>query len=107
MSEPGDLHHRLVLEAPVETPDDAGGVVRSYEAAATLWASLAAMSAREALDAAQLGATITHRIVIRKGPGLSTRHRLRAGGRVFRIVSFRDRDESGRFIEIAAEERAD
>ena len=35
MTEIGDLKHRLVLEAPVETDDAAGGVTRSYATAAT------------------------------------------------------------------------
>ncbi len=35
MTGPGELRHRLVLEAPVETPDGAGGVTRSYATLAT------------------------------------------------------------------------
>ncbi len=107
MIDPGSLRHRLVLEAPVETSDDAGGVVRSYEAGATLWAAIVPISARGDADASQFGAAVSHRIVVRKGADISTRHRLRDGARIFRIVAFRDPDESGRFIEITVEELTD
>jgi SPP1 family predicted phage head-tail adaptor len=103
----GDLRHRLVLEQPVETPDGAGGVARSFAALATLWAKVTPVSARERMEAAARGATVTHRIVIRARGGVTTRHRLRLGARIFRIAALHDEDESGRFTVIEAEERVD
>jgi head-tail adaptor len=38
---------------------------------------------------------------------VTTRHRFKLGGRIFRIVAVRDPDERGRFREISAEERSD
>ncbi len=105
MTDPGSLDKRLILEAPVETPDGAGGVVRAYEAVATLWGSIAPVSARANVEGDQASALITHRIVIRTGPELTTQRRLRNGGRVFRIAAFRDADGTGRFIDISAQER--
>jgi SPP1 family predicted phage head-tail adaptor len=102
---PGELRHRLVLEAPVEAPDGAGGVARSYVALATLWAKVTPASARGDVIAAGTGATVTHHIVIRRRSGVTTRHRLRDGVRVFRIAFVRDEDGGRRFIEIQAEER--
>jgi SPP1 family predicted phage head-tail adaptor len=107
MIAPGELRHRLVLEAPVEAPDGAGGVTRSHASVATLWAKVTPVSARNAVVADDQGATISHRIVIRARFDLTTRHRLRDGARIFRVVSFRDQDGSGRFIEIGADERVD
>jgi len=69
MTAPGELNRRLVLQAPVETADGAGGVTRSYTPAMTLWASVEPVSARNAVVADAPGATVTHRIVIRKMPG--------------------------------------
>jgi SPP1 family predicted phage head-tail adaptor len=107
MIAPGELRHRLTLEAPVETPDGAGGVTRSYAAVTTLWAAVTPLSARGAVEAAALAATVTHRIIIRGRTDVTARHRLREGTRVFRIVALRDPDGSGRFIEIQAQERVD
>jgi SPP1 family predicted phage head-tail adaptor len=107
MSDPGRLKDRLVLEAPVETPDGAGGVSRSYTSAATVWAALIPLSARGEVAAASLGAAVTHRIVIRRGPDVTVRHRFRLGARIFRVVAVRDEDSDRRFLTIHAEERTD
>ena len=92
-----------MLEAPTETADGAGGVVRGYEPVATLWASVEPIAARGDVVAAQLGATVTHRIVVRYSADITTRHRFRDGARVFRIVTIRERGK--RLLDIQAEER--
>lgn len=99
-----ELNRRLVLQAPVETPDGAGGVTRSYDDVATVWAKLAPFAARGGVVAAASGATVTHRIVLRAGPAVTTRHRFRLGARVFRIVTVREQEPG--FLLIHAEERA-
>ena len=102
----GALNRRLVLEAPAETGDGTGEVVRTYEAVATLWAQVMPVSARGDIAAYSLGAALRHRIVVRARSGISTRHRLRDGARVFRIMAVRESD-GRRFLEIDAEERED
>lgn len=104
MKDPGKLNQRLTLEVPVETADGAGGVARSYQAGPALWASLTPVSARGGLVAAQTGATVTHRIILRARGDITTRHRLRKGARLFRIVALREEDASARFLLIEAEE---
>ena len=104
MSNPGLLSHRLVLEAPVESADGAGGVTRSYGIVATLWAEVTPVSAARALEAERLGARITHRIGIRFSDDITTKHRFRDGERILRIASLRDRDGRKRFLTIEAEE---
>ena len=104
MSNPGSLNRRLTLEAPVESADGAGGVVREFETVATLWAEVMPVSAARAIEAERAGARITHRIGMRFTDDITTRHRFRDGERVFRIVSLRDRDGRKRFLAIEAEE---
>ena len=103
---PGELNRRLVLEAPAESADGAGGVTRSYAAVMTLWASIESVSARGAVVADAPGATVTHRIVMRKRAAVTTRHRFVEGATVYRIVTLRD-DATRRFLVIGAEVRAD
>jgi SPP1 family predicted phage head-tail adaptor len=105
MSDPGLFNRRLTLEAPVETPDGAGGATRTYNVVATLWASVVPVSSRDATEAAQRGVTVTHRIALRFSADISSRHRFRDGARIYRIVSLRDRDGRKRFLQIDAEER--
>jgi SPP1 family predicted phage head-tail adaptor len=105
MTDPGKLNRRLVLEVPLETADGSGGVTRSYAAVATLWAQVEPVAARGDVDAAALGAVITHRIQVRYNPDITLRHRFRDGARIFRIVAMRERAK--RFLDIDAEERTD
>lgn len=107
---PGDLDRRLVIEAPVETADDAGGVVRSYADAATVWASVRPETMRAAVEADAAGAVLTCRILMRAGRDLTTRHRLREGTQRYRILAvreWRERRMSSRFLDIRAELIAD
>jgi SPP1 family predicted phage head-tail adaptor len=100
----GELNRRLVLEAPVESSDGAGGVTRGHEEVATLWAQVLPVSARADTTATLLGAAVRLRIVIRPRPDITTRHRLREGARIYRIVAMHE-SAGRRFLEIDAEER--
>jgi SPP1 family predicted phage head-tail adaptor len=102
----GELNRRLVLEAPAEMPDGAGGVTRSYTTAATVWASIAPIGAASGPVAQALGASVTHRIVIRPGPSVTVQHRFRDGTRLFYVRDVRDREDR-RFVEIHAQERVE
>jgi SPP1 family predicted phage head-tail adaptor len=104
---PGALNQRLTLEIPLETADGAGGVIRTYAAGPLLWANVTALRARHETVAGGSGATVTHRILVRTGPEITTRHRLSQGVRRFIIRAVHDDDASGRFLRIEAEERRD
>jgi len=103
---PGDLNRRLVLEAPVETPDGAGGVTRTYQTVTTLWAQVTPVRAGADVSADSLGAAVTHRIIIRAPRTLTTLHRWRDGARTFRIIAYRESADR-RFVAVEAEERED
>ncbi len=99
------MRERLVVEAPAETPDGAGGVARSHTMVATVWASLTPLSSHREIVADAQGVTATHRIVLRRRADLTTGHRFRSGSRIFRIVAFREAPRG--YLEITAEERMD
>jgi SPP1 family predicted phage head-tail adaptor len=105
MTNPGWLNRRLVLEAPIEAPDGAGGVTRGYATVTTLWAQVVPVTARDEVVAAAVGATVTHRVTIRMRDDVTTRHRLREGARTYQVVALRDASGQGRFLEISAQER--
>jgi len=106
MIDPGALKTRLAIEAPVESDDGQGGVTRGYAVFAKAWAQVTPLGARHDVAADAGGASVRHRIVMRCGHVLTLQHRLVDGSRVYRILSFRDRD-GGRFIEIDAELRVE
>ncbi len=105
-TEIGDLNRRLVLEAPVESDDGAGGVMRSYGAVTTLWAQVTPVSARADVAADSLGEAQRYRITIRMRADITTRHRFTEGARVYRILAARESDDR-RFLDIEAEVRGD
>lgn len=106
MIAPGDLDRRLVLEAPVESDDGAGGVTRTYAAVATVWAQVTPLAARADVAAASLGAALRYRIVLRARSDVTTRHRFTDGATVYRIVAARSSADR-RFLVVDAEVRED
>ena len=106
MTAPGELNRRLVLEEPVEAVDGAGGVALTYAASVTLWAKVEPVSARNGVVADAPGVTVTHRITIRSGPNITTRHRFTEGARIYRVADMRE-DVTRRFLVIGAEQRND
>jgi head-tail adaptor len=110
MIDPGRLKTRLSIEAPDETGDGQGGVMRSYTVLATVWAQVAPLAARATagggVEADAEGAAVRYRILLRSNFSLTLRHRLVDGARIYRIAAIRDRDDR-RFIEIDAELRVE
>lgn len=102
----GDLNRRLVLEAPSESDDGAGGVVRLYDVVTTLWAQVVPLSTRAEVAADRLGAAVRYRIVVRARSDITVRHRLQDGTRTYRILALQESADR-RFLEIEAEVRED
>lgn len=107
MTNPGALRERLVIEAPVETDDGAGGCFLAYAPAGSVWTALEPLEARPLAANGGAGAVVRYRATLRAGPEITTRHRLRAGARILRIVSVRPKAEDARFLLVEAEERID
>ena len=55
------LRQHLVLEAPVDTPDAAGGLARRYVAAGSAWCAVTPLKASDAPLADAPALAITHR----------------------------------------------
>ena len=78
-------------------------MIDSWTSVATVWASVEPLSGREALIAAQLHASTTHKIVIRYQSALSAlaaSWRVLWGARVFDIIERRNLDERKRTLEL-------
>ena len=109
MTAPVRLLRRLVLESAESAPDGSGGSAVTWVAAGVLWADVTARAGREDFVGAAVRPRVTYRIVTRGAPlGAASRprsdQRLREGGRVFNILTVTERDATGRYLEIVAEE---
>lgn len=102
----GAMRHRLVLEAPVETADLAGGVSRSWAAMATLWAAIEPEEEVAGLNGDAPTGFARHRVTIRWRPGITAGHRLTRGARIFAIRSAVDPDERRSRLVLRVEEFA-
>lgn len=64
--------------------------VEDWQPVATRWVRVEALSGRELNRAQQTDAAITHQLNFRHWPGLTTRHRLRMGRRIFNLLAVID-----------------
>lgn len=97
------LNRRLVLEAPVRTPDGAGGYDVTWQPLGSLWGALKPGTGREI---AAVGATVSRvpcKIFVRAAPpGESLRplpdQRFREGLRTFIILAVTQDDPKGMYL---------
>lgn len=104
MIDPGQLRARLVLQQPVETPDDQGGVTRVWSSYGNAWAKIVPLAAQPGVAADASGATQNYRITMRANFSFTLQHRLVEGAKVYQIVAIRDTGDR-RYIEIDAQLR--
>ena len=89
--------HRVTIQQPQETPDDAGGRSVEWVSAGTVWAIVEPMSGREIYASSKLQSRVDARITIRYQSELAdtttaAKRRLLYGGRVYNIAAIMNRD---------------
>jgi SPP1 family predicted phage head-tail adaptor len=100
----GALRRRLVLEAPVATPDGLGGTTKSFQTVAALWAQLEWLGGGERWRLGRPEQAGSWRITLRWRSGIDAGQRLRDGARMFDIRTVADPDGSRRRLVCLAEE---
>jgi SPP1 family predicted phage head-tail adaptor len=100
----GALRRRLVLEAPVATPDGLGGTTQSFETVAAVWAQIEWLSGGERWRMGRAEHYATHRITMRWRDGVDAGQRLLDGTRVFDIRAVADPDGGRRRLTCLVEE---
>ena len=104
----GLLRHRLTFQTATETRDAQGGVTKTWVDTVTVWGDVAPIRAREYLNADQIRADITHQVIIRQYPGLTTKQRMKwtddGTDRYFHIESIIDMEERDRKLQIFCKE---
>lgn len=103
------LDRQMVLEAPVQVPDGAGGFQLNWVVLGVLWAELRAGTGREAAGEEVRLAQVPYRITVRGAPvGSEARpkpeQRMRDGARVFTLLAVTESDPSGRYLTCFARE---
>lgn len=100
----GALRRRLLLEAPVATPDGLGGATQSFEIIAAVWGRVEWLSGREHWVRGRPEQAATHRVTLRWRDGVDSGRRLRDGARLYDIRSVADPDGGRRRLVCLVEE---
>ena len=101
----GKFDRQLTIQNEVENPDGCGGFATSLQAVDTAWAHICPLGHIEAHRAGNEVLEISHRVYMRHRPDLKISSRLITGSRQFEVTSFRDLDETGRYLECDVIER--
>lgn len=104
-----DLNRSLLLEAPSQIADGAGGFGLSWTAIGILWGEVAAGIGRDAAGVEIVLATVPCRVTVRGAPVGSPRRprpdqRFRDGTRIFTILAVTERDLDGQYLTCFARE---
>ena len=100
----GEFRHRLMLQAADEIEDDAGGVTRTWQFLAHVWAAIEPLSRDDAFVSDKRLGRLTHRVILRHRNDITLAHRFVLGARILSIRAVRDPDERGRLLECLVEE---
>ena len=102
-----DLRHVVVIQAENPATDAGGGQTDPWASPttfATVRACIKPLRGGERLRAMQLEDSVTHRFTMRWRSGVTAKHRLKFGARLFNCRSVINVDEKSKWLEIMAEE---
>jgi SPP1 family predicted phage head-tail adaptor len=105
----GKLRHQIWIDRPVQTRDENGGYINSWEhiTDVPLWAAIEPLSVREYIAAQATQSTITARITIRYRAGLTADMRILHGDKIYNPAGFlADKDSGLEYMTIPCTEGA-
>ena len=104
-----NLNRSLVLEAPAQMADGAGGFAQTWTTVGTLWGEIAGGSGRDPAGVEVTMALVPYRITVRGAVVGSPRRplpqqRFRDGARVYQILAVTERDPDALYLTCFARE---
>lgn len=104
---PATFRKRLTLQAKGQPVSDGqGGREETWDDVATVSASLDPVKSYERYQAMQMQTPVSHKIVMRYRPDVTTASRFRLGDRIFWVKEVINQGEQNRYLTIKAIERA-
>ena len=92
------FRHRLTIEEPTLTPDDAGGQSETWASVAEVWGEIRGLSGSERIYADAFEGEVSHKIALKQPVDVSIRSRLLCEGVTYDIVAVYDPDGQGRVL---------
>lgn len=102
----GALRHEIALQSVTRTPDGAGGFTAAWDDTLVTWAQITPRTGLKRSFAGKLEPIITHVVLMRYQPDVTTAQRIRFGARIFQIHAVINHDELDIFLELHAVEGA-
>lgn len=102
--EAGKLRHRVTIQSKAATRDTYGEEVIIWTTVATVWAAVEPLQGREYLEARQVTAEVSTRIIIRRRSGILPEMRAVYGSRIYDILAVIEVDEARREMELMCQE---
>lgn len=104
-----DLNRSLVLEAPAQVADGAGGFTQTWTTVGTLWGEITAGSGRDPAGVEITLASVPYRITVRGAVVGSPRRplpqqRFRDGTRIYHVLAVTERDPDALYLTCFARE---
>jgi SPP1 family predicted phage head-tail adaptor len=99
------MRRSVIIQAATPSSDSQGGQTETWATFATVWASLEPVSGNEKYQAMQLQTPISHKLMIRYLSGLTTKHRVLYGSRIFVIKEVINVKEENAYMMIRAIEK--
>lgn len=98
------MRERIEVQSRTTTQNAYGEPVATWSTLATVWARVEPLSGRELWQAAQVRPDVSHKVTMRHYPGLSPKHRLKLGSRIFNIDSVLNIEERERLHQVLCKE---
>lgn len=100
----GTLNQRALLLANTLAPDGGGGFTDEWEAFATVWAAVEAISGSDDASADRLESRVRHRVALRRRSDVAAGQRVQIGARLFRIHTVLDSGPQSPLMTLLCEE---
>ena len=89
----GKMRHRVTIQSPSSTQDSYGQPTVTWTDAATVWARIETLAAREAEVAQRIYPTAEHKVTMRYRSGVTSDCRLKFGNRYLNVLSVQNPEQ--------------
>jgi SPP1 family predicted phage head-tail adaptor len=100
----GELRQRVIIEAPVDAPDDIGGLIRNYTQLTQAWAKIEALASSERFVEQRLEQSRRFTVTLRWRGDVTSQMRILFRGQILLIRSVEEQDATRRFLTCLCEE---
>lgn len=104
MTYASEMRFRVTLQSPVETADGAGGIVRSWQTEAQVWARALPVAGGAEIEGGQVHSSLRMRMLLRLRSDMDESWRIVFAGKQYRVDTIEKSVEQKGMMEVSARE---